>query len=251
MPPTPPIPPGWLIELPTCPSTNTWALDHAEALASGACVFTRRQTAGRGQPGSRWTSPEGVLTASYILHTTTATPLALIAGLAVAHASEDHAPSARVQLKWPNDCLVNDRKLAGILCERADSGATVVGIGLNLDPRWDQSPETLPLAADRRFAPISVAELAGPAGAPDCITMLMRLRRYLLEGIGLLAANGWPRLLAEIQARDALLGRRLAMETSTGPLTGTAAGINADGRLLIDTGSTTLAIASARQITLL
>ena len=101
----------WLIELETCPSTSTWALEHCAALAHGACVWTQRQTAGRGRGGSSWKAPAGVLTASFVLHLKTATPqLSLAAGLAVCHAIEDLCPGMHVGLKWPNDLwLVKDK----------------------------------------------------------------------------------------------------------------------------------------------
>src|SRR4051812_28776951 len=94
---------------------------HANALAHGACVWTQRQLAGRGRGSNRWFSPPGVLTASFSLTlpgALAARQLSLAAGLAVCHAVEDAVPRARVRLKWPNDCFLEDRKLAGVLCER-------------------------------------------------------------------------------------------------------------------------------------
>ena len=165
----------------------------------------------------------------------------------MAHACEDLAPALRIQIKWPNDCLIAGRKLAGILCERpaGDQGRMVVGIGLNLDPRWDLRPESLPLVADARYAPVSLAE-AGCWPLPDPLDLLAGLRRYLLEAAGLIAAGGWSHLRDGISARDYLAGKLLRLETAQGILVGRGAGIDETGRLLIHTAEGLVPIASAR-----
>ncbi len=237
--------PSWLIDLPECPSTNTWALEHADALAHGACVHTRRQTAGRGQPGSVWQAPPGVLTATFILRLPPSpAPWPLLAGLAVAHAVEDLMPGLALQVKWPNDCLLGGRKCAGILCERpqADGPFMAVGIGLNVDPRWGDAAG---LDASPRFTPTSLAE-HGPA--PAISDLLAGLRRYLLEAAGLLSDGRWLSLLPSLRTRDALLGRALRLETAIGIRTGFGAGIDDGGRLLLRHGDTIEAIASARHV---
>ncbi len=225
--------PTWLIALPRVDSTNTWALAHHAALAHGACVYTTQQQAGRGRGGNVWRSPPGVLTASFVLALPagrSVSQLALAAGLAIAHAVEDAAPGARLAVKWPNDVLHDGRKLAGVLCERpADSNVTVVGIGMNLDPRWEQTPEALPLAIARTAA---VAELAPP---PEPLAMLTALRRYLLEAAGLLSAGGWPLLLSELRRRDPLRERTLTVTDGATRVDGIGAGLDDDGRLLVRT----------------
>lgn len=254
MPTDPSARPGWLIELATCASTNTWALDHLRELSDGACVWTEHQTAGRGRGAHRWLAPAGVLTASFVVPVPAQVPvtyLSLCAGLVIAHAVEDLAPRAQVQVKWPNDCYLQGRKLAGVLCERPASGdadRVVVGVGLNLDPRWEQSPETLLFVTDRAQAPASVAEVCDPAPGP--IAMLTALRRYLLESTGLLAAGGWKHLLPQLRSRDWLNGQRVRVDTAGERMNGVAAGIDDTGRLLVRlTGGTTWAVSSADALT--
>lgn len=254
MPAALPARPGWLIELVTCPSTNSWALDHVRELADGACVWTEQQTAGRGRGTNRWLAPAGVLTASFVVPVPAQVPvtyLSLCAGLVITHAVEDHAPAANVQVKWPNDCYLDGRKLAGVLCERpatGDADRVVIGIGLNLDPRWEQSPETLLFATDRAQAPASVAEVCDPP--PDVVTLLTSLRRYLLESTGLLAAGGWKHLLPQLRQRDWLRGQRVRVETAGERVNGVAAGIDDTGRLLVRlAGGTTRALSSAEYLT--
>jgi BirA family biotin operon repressor/biotin-[acetyl-CoA-carboxylase] ligase len=126
---------GWLTELDTCASTNTWALEHLDSLAHGSVVFTRQQTGGRGRDGRPWSAPPGTLTVSMIVEAeaSAARCVSLCAGLAIVHAVEDLCPalSGRLALKWPNDVILAGRKVAGVLCE-GGGGRLIVGIGLNL-----------------------------------------------------------------------------------------------------------------------
>lgn len=238
--------PPWLTRLPECPSTNAWALARAAELGHGDCVWTDRQTAGRGRDGRAWHSPPGVLTASFALRLAAGDArLAPAAGLAVAHAVEDHAPGLAVGLKWPNDVVLAGGKLAGVLCERASAqpGVAVVGVGLNLDPRWELCPEALPLAAGRGYRPASLAEHGVAPPAPEA--MLASLRRYLLEAAGMLAAGAWPALLAQLRTRDVLRGRELEIDRGGGVgLRGRGAGLDDQARLLVDDGRTVAAVAS-------
>lgn len=224
---------SWLIDLPTCPSTNTWALERLDALAPGAVVWTPLQTAGRGRSGA-WRSPPGVLTASIIVAGRLPDArLALVAALAVVHACEDASSGLAAlgaRIKWPNDVYADGRKLAGVLIERpAGADRAVVGIGLNVDPQWPgaeaQLPETAALAA---FGP-----------APTVPALLTGLRRYLLEGVALAATEAWPALLAQVRGRDALLGRQVRV----GEVSGTGRGIDDDGHLLIGDDGQVVAVA--------
>jgi len=239
-----PLPP-WLIALESCPSTSTWALQHHAALVHGAVVWTTRQTAGRGRDGRTWHAPPGVLTASVLLRPDRPGDprhLALAAGLAVAHAVNDLAPEAPVTIKWPNDCLLHGRKLAGILCEvPAGGSALVVGLGMNVDPDWSHAPEAAALTAQTA----ALAEVATPPTLPE---LLATLRRYLLEAAGVIATGGFARLLPALRARDALLGRPITVRDADRTLTGTAAGLDDDGALRLDTGRGIMAVRSGHVV---
>ncbi len=235
----------WLIALDVCPSTNSWALDHGEALAHGACVWTARQTAGRGRGQNVWIAPAGVLTASWVLRIDVATgPLmALAAGLAVAHAIEDACPrlAQAVQVKWPNDCLIGGRKVAGILCERIADGPVVVGVGLNIDPQWGDDPAGHASAhAKGRIPPTSLAE---HHDAPSVDVLLSGIRRYLIEAAGLIRDQGLAGLLPQLRTRDALRGRAIEIDTGDRLTVGRAAGIDDQGRLLIESADGRIALA--------
>src|SRR3954447_7540896 len=122
-------------------STN----DHARAFAAagaphGAMATTTWQTAGRGRQGRTWTAPPGrALAMSLLLRGALDPLLSLRAGLAVADVA---GPGARV--KWPNDVLIDGRKVAGVLVEgRPQEAWAVLGIGLNVAIRPDDFPPEL------------------------------------------------------------------------------------------------------------
>ena len=118
-------------------STNDEALRLArEGAAHGTVVHADQQTAGRGRLSRRWLSPPGNL---YLSDRAAPEParsahveLGFVAALAVADAIDALLPrQVRTTLKWPNDVLVRDGKIAGILLEHADD-ALILGIGLNV-----------------------------------------------------------------------------------------------------------------------
>ena len=124
-------------------STNDEARRRAECGAeSGTVVWARRQSAGRGRRGRSWVSLEGNVYCSVLLRPccplAAAAQLSLVAAVAVARAVGDVLPSGRrVQLKWPNDVLIDGRKVSGVLLESGtDSSGGVdwvsVGVGINV-----------------------------------------------------------------------------------------------------------------------
>jgi BirA family biotin operon repressor/biotin-[acetyl-CoA-carboxylase] ligase len=141
------LPPGYrLIFHETIDSTNAEALRLANAGEEGGLwIWAGSQDAGRGRAGRNWTSPRGNLHASLLLRPAvplaTASQLSLLAGIAahdtVAALAATVRAYPRLQLKWPNDVLVDGAKLGGILLESASSPsetapAVVIGIGINL-----------------------------------------------------------------------------------------------------------------------
>jgi BirA family biotin operon repressor/biotin-[acetyl-CoA-carboxylase] ligase len=252
--------PDWLHWLETCPSTNTWALTYPDRFVDGSVVFTRQQTAGRGQYNRSWIAPEGVLTATIVLDRLPRSQFSgfsLVAGLAVIYAIEDLLPNLQDQLrlKWPNDIWLEDRKLAGILCESVSSAHTitpsaistpfqsqplhrlVVGVGLNRSVDFAASG----IDPERIGNPISLHEVVSQV--PDEVACLTAIRHYLRQAASLSAyhANhagisypcpGLAPLLAELNRRDALRGKTIALKESE--LIGQAGGIDASGNLLIE-----------------
>ena len=105
-------------------------------LPEGHWLVADRQTAGRGRQGREWFDGAGNFMGSTVVHPAFGDPapgsLALLAGLAL-HRGHRHAPATapRAMLKWPNDVMIGNAKLAGILLER-EGDTVVVGIGVNL-----------------------------------------------------------------------------------------------------------------------
>lgn len=236
--------PSWLHWLDTCPSTNTWAHQQAAQLQHGDVVFTRRQTSGRGQHGRTWHAPIGVLTASFVLdnlNSSLLSGMSLAVGLATIYAIEDLVPdcSGILRLKWPNDVWINGCKLAGILCEATSDKAAgktrvVVGIGLNRCVDFDRA------RLDARAIGNAVSLHSISSAVPDELSLLRRLRHYLLELGDMfsktekpVSKSGLAPLLSELRCRDALFGLSVAIELPSETIAGQAAGIDGYGRLLL------------------
>lgn len=247
---TPSQHPDWLHWLESCPSTNSWALSQLSQLPHGAVIFTPQQTAGRGQHGRVWQSPPGTLTASFVLHQIPVVQLpglSLIAGLAVIVAIADCCPELSPVLgwKWPNDVLIERKKLAGILCESVTSsgktdGSVVIGIGINR--QTDFQPEEMPEVEVHDALYNRATSLhQWVVTVPDEFFILEKLRFYLLNYASLLSitdndfqsTNALTNLLPELRKYDALLGQSITIELGGNLYSGEACGISDRGHLLL------------------
>jgi BirA family transcriptional regulator, biotin operon repressor / biotin---[acetyl-CoA-carboxylase] ligase len=227
--------PDWLHWLATCPSTNTWAAAHCADLAHGAVVFTPCQTAGRGQWGRSWVSPTGVLTASFVLRSTSSIAqlgqVSLLAGLAVIQALEQLTPelSPRLQIKWPNDIWLDGRKLAGILSEVTD-GVMIVGIGLNRQADFAGTELADGLRPTGGHRAISLHQVLPMV--PSEMALLETLRSQLVDLASSPASSSqvlktaWVRAL---NARDLLRDRTITVQIGTKTLVGVGLGIDWEG----------------------
>ncbi len=212
-------------------STNADLLEAARAGAEeGLVLVAEEQTAGRGRLGRTWSAPpRAALTFSVLLRPADVPPtrlgwLPLLTGLAVASAVREQA-GLPASLKWPNDVLVAERKLAGILAE-AHGDAVVVGVGLNVT----LSPAELP-------APAATSLLIEDAASTDRAALLAAI----LTGLGL-RYQAWradpdtARLRADYLRWCATIGRPVRAELPGGAaLTGTAEDVDEAGRLVLRT----------------
>ncbi|WP_026211761.1 biotin--[acetyl-CoA-carboxylase] ligase [Longispora albida] len=216
-------------------STNAELVRLAKAgAAEGTVLIAERQTAGRGRLGRTWESPPRAGIAMSVLLRPAEVPVArygwlpLLAGVALADATglRSWAAPDGSGLKWPNDLLVEGRKCAGILAEVAD-GAIVVGIGLNVSLRREELP--------REDATSLVLEGAPVTDRAPLVKALLRSieSRYTawrLDG-GDPEASG---LRAAYKERCVTLGRTVrVMLPGDVELTGTAADVDSDGRLVV------------------
>jgi len=186
-------------------STNADLLALArEGASDGTWLYADQQTAGRGRQGRSWVSPLGNLYASGLVRLHPDDPptstLALVAGIAAIDVLQSYLPTENLRLKWPNDVLVGQAKLAGILLER-EGDAVVIGIGANLatHPTDLARPATSIAALGGHIVPVR-----------DVIVALAERLSYwrniwLREGVAPIAA-AWA-------ARAHPLGTPLAVDT--------------------------------------
>ena len=201
-------------------STNARARElAARGAPHGTLVTAAEQSAGRGRQGRTWVAPPGRALLCSLLVREPPRLLPLAAGVAVA---EVVGPESR--LKWPNDVLLGGRKVAGILVEgRPQEGWAVVGIGLNVAVQAHEFPPDL-------------RDLAGTLGLPPS-EIEPTLSRLLLA-LGRWIAADQDEVLDAVRARDALFGRHVRW----GDGAGQAAGIDDNGRLILDTESGRVAL---------
>jgi len=213
-------------------STNDVAKRAAKLGAPhGAVWVADAQTAGRGRQGRAWTAARGeALLVSVLLRPTCAAsrlpPVSLVCGLAARDAvARAVAPGVDVRLKWPNDVLVDGRKVAGVLVEAMVAGSRVegliVGVGVNVHTRAFP-PELARIAT-------SIALHAGDR-QPDRASLLADLLEGLARDVELVASRGLGLVHARLAAADALDGSRVRADTGE---EGTASGIDLEGRLTV------------------
>jgi BirA family transcriptional regulator, biotin operon repressor / biotin---[acetyl-CoA-carboxylase] ligase len=200
----------------------------------GAIATTDHQTGGRGRLGKQWVeAPATSVLVSVVLTPPPERPpseISLAAALATALAVED-ATALAAQIKWPNDVMLNRRKVAGILAE-LKGGVVVLGIGLNVNQTREQlPPETKIPAASLRTI---------DARERDREELLQVLLGRLDETYARWCATGLDGLYDDIGARDFLRGRRIEVDGAAG----TAERIERDGRLAVATASGRVLVAS-------
>jgi BirA family transcriptional regulator, biotin operon repressor / biotin---[acetyl-CoA-carboxylase] ligase len=220
-------------------STNREAFRLAQdGAAHGTVVLAESQSDGYGRHGRPWFSPPGLnLYCSVIIrrarlrislaHWLSWIPL--ISALATVEAVQQ-VTTVSLALKWPNDLLLLQRKVGGILCESLLQSSTdpaiVIGIGLNVNVAREAFPDDLlPIAA-------SLAETSQqPIDRNRLVAQLLQeLEHFLNE----LQSHGSPRLRQAYIARCTTLGRQVRVQFTThDQVTGIAEGISADGALQI------------------
>ncbi len=189
---------------------------------TGTAVVAAEQIGGRGSRGRTWHSPPGGLWLSILFRPTGEGPVELLAlrvGLAIARILDEIGLSRPVLLKWPNDLMIGEQKVGGILCEarwHGDAlGWVVVGLGLNVRN---------PVPPELEEGATSLGQQVQGLTPESLVEPIVSQLRSLAPGIGTLSASE----LAELRKRDWLYGRLLRQ-----PVAGQAAGISAEGALLV------------------
>jgi len=223
----------WLDEV---SSTNTYLREQARRGApEGLVVVADHQTAGRGRLERRWESPPGSnLLASVLLRPACAAEDLHLCAAAVALAGADacrEVAGVEPQLKWPNDLLVGEAKVAGVLAEAEFAGdrpvAVVVGIGLNV--AWPGPTGAGGTCLD---------DLRDDAPPVDRRALLDRLLEALARRRDLLDDAAGRRILAgELRRRCVTLGQEVRVVLAREEITGVATEVDDAGRLVVETAS--------------
>jgi BirA family biotin operon repressor/biotin-[acetyl-CoA-carboxylase] ligase len=217
-------------------STNRWLLAEARSgAAPGVVAVADHQTQGRGRLGRSWSAPPGSSLLVSVLLRPVVRPeevhrLTAAASLALAEAVEASS-GVRADLKWPNDLVVGDRKLAGLLTEVEVSAggrsggpvdAVVIGAGCNLN--WDAVPEEL-----LGLATACNLESGRRVERDDVLDRFLERLRARLDVL-----ETDPRaVLREYRERLATIGRHVAIELPAGRLVGVATSVDDHGHLVV------------------
>jgi BirA family biotin operon repressor/biotin-[acetyl-CoA-carboxylase] ligase len=219
------------------PSTNTALLARPNPPAgSGAVLLAEYQSAGRGRRGRAWLAPPGGAICLSLSWTFREVPaelgaLGLVIGVCVRRALRQLGVS-QVQLKWPNDLWVGERKLGGILIElRAEShgpACVVIGIGLNVT----LGPQLQKKIAQSGVAPTDLVR-AGLVGSRN--TTVAAVLTECVAGLREFETSALVPFMADWRAADALRGRTVDVSGAQGAARGLARGIDVHGALLLET----------------
>jgi BirA family biotin operon repressor/biotin-[acetyl-CoA-carboxylase] ligase len=225
------------------PSTNTLCADLIRAFEGDlerlpmGLIFADRQTAGRGRGEHAWISPPGGLYFSVFFRAETVPPfLPLTTGLFLSRWIERET-GLPVRVRWPNDLMLDERKLGGILCE-AKGGACIIGVGLNvnvtviLDAGSLQPPTSLKGVLGRE---LDLADLRGEMISAVSTGFLP----YILDARNL---STWGSFSAFAP------GRPVRWKSGGRQGRGTYLGITAEGFLKVDSGGAVLELASAEDV---
>jgi BirA family biotin operon repressor/biotin-[acetyl-CoA-carboxylase] ligase len=232
----PRLPPAYrLIALDRVGSTN----DEAKRLARGGAeegtlVWAREQTAGRGRRGREWASPPGNLYFSLILRPdvplASAAQLSFVAALGLGDALGGIVqPLVALQYKWPNDLLLNARKVAGILLE-AEAGADgsvewlVLGVGVNVASHPPDTPYPVTSLHEEGSAEATAADL------------LERFSRHFMSWVDRWLEDGFEPVRAAWRARARGIGETITIRLEKQEFTGVFKDLDRDGVLLLAAG---------------
>ncbi|WP_219465622.1 biotin--[acetyl-CoA-carboxylase] ligase [Nonomuraea rhizosphaerae] len=223
-------------------STNAdLAKEAGQGAEEGRVLVAESQVQGRGRLGRTWTAPpRSGLTVSVLLRPRPPVArqgwLALLFGVAAASAVR-RLGEVDVRLKWPNDLLIGERKLAGILAERTDD-AVVIGMGLNVSLK----PEELPVGTATSLA---IEEAECTDRDPLLRAVLREVETHYREWVATGGDADACGLRAAYQASNATVGRDVRVELPGGQaVTGRATGVDQAGHLQISSGGETLTLSA-------
>lgn len=227
-------------------STNQRLLDAGPGDVHACACVAEMQTAGRGRRGRKWLGAPGrgvylSLAWRFPSAMQTLAGLSLAAGVCVHRALRSLAAGDPVfcdglQLKWPNDLLFQEKKLAGVLVEVSGEMQgpclAVIGVGVNV-----LLPEAVRLEIGQQPAATAVTDLRECVGfAPSRNRLAALLLGELLRGMQSFQVSGFGAFIGDWTTHDALAGRPISIEAAAGPVDGVACGVEVDGALSVEIG---------------
>jgi len=217
-----------LVELAEVDSTNKELLRRLDSdTPEFFAVTADKQTAGLGRLGRNWVTVAGKsLSVSVLLRLTSRSQIdwiTIMAGLALSAALEKHG--LIVSLKWPNDLLVDGKKLSGILAEMVDLNTVVLGIGINIKPQ-EHSPDTA----------TSLQELGLKMEKDELLEVIATELKSYWSRLTADSETAIAQLQAELLTRCGTLGTKVRAELPGGKnIYGVAVAIDETGRLIVET----------------
>ena len=228
--------------LPECGSTNAYVKEHFEEFGPVGAVYTENQTAGRGRLGRSWTDAPGLglyYTAVIRVDLVQPATLPLFASLAVCDALRARY-GVECQIKWPNDLLLNGKKIVGILCESVCYGyqqqgrGILCGIGINLaQPQSYFDAADLPHGTSLALQGANVDLTTDPEWLAEALTDFGFDRPMYV-----FARDGFAPFREEYKKACVNIGRRVTFDLpGGGEGSGEAVDIDEEGRLVVRTDS--------------
>lgn len=229
------LPAGWSVQFSdSAPSSNDLALDclhqHGQ-LAAGRCFVVAEQTKGRGRLGRNWTSrPGDGLYLSAVLCPEAekkAWPsLSFAVSLAVYQTLFEYLPDrqAKLELKWPNDVLANNGKIAGILLEAGKDGV-IAGCGINL--------RNAPADASQKHAAVSLDSFCDENSLPTPYDLAFRLVHKIAGCYETWAEKGHHAIIDAWKGHSTMIGKQVRIQTPSGECQGRCKEIGMDGQLIL------------------
>lgn len=216
----------------TIASTNLRAREIAADSPNGTVVIAEEQFEGKGRTGGAWASPPGGIYLSIILKPEIPPDhihrLTLVTGVAAVEVLNEMGLDARI--KWPNDILINEKKVCGILTEidaEADvMNYVIIGIGINANTGLDLLPPITMLQAT------SLKEETGQVVDRIAITQrfLERFEQYYTTFL----TDGFPSVITQWREYSSTIGRRVKIVTRFRTIVGEAVGVDHDGALIVE-----------------
>jgi len=210
-----------IIKLDTVESTNEYAKKIASKSENFTVILAKKQRRGRGRLNRKWESPEGGLWVSVILKPEFfSSLLSLDIGLAVLETLKNFGIDPK--LKWPNDLLVSEKKICGILLEKISENVIIgIGLNVNISKMNTENWTSMSVETKKRF------------NLEEVLDVLINNMRYYYS---LYEKREFSKIIEEWKQNSCTLGKNVVVETIPETLSGKAIDIDENGFLILDNG---------------